>query len=400
MSVPHRLLAAGRLNQHAVRLLLGVSPIRRHAPLPLEQGDATLKKFSAALRSVRLLACLVFLLPAPGLAQPAPYVPGDLSRNEIQALELAGAHDQALAGWRRERAYDVAKENFRRAAMLERCTAITALKPDELDFAPAVRAALEGVVDNLLAGKIVPMTPQDYRRGVRVALWAQRHSDAGKWQALWRQAQTSAGRRALQRLRAIGVMDEYGGGFLIDLNTGATLAYPPIALKAYFTRSGQLEVFDRALRTVDPALGAAFARVRGVREHADADLAWLRELGQALDKKMPAVSKAFYASLPEEEQNALADLLASPFFSLYDDALGATSVPLFGSDAHFAAKIDDPKFRGMVIGDRGQPNYSEFVRASLESEYPQSAVQVEAFYRFGPRDLIDYAHRPFCTKTP
>lgn len=344
---------------------------------------------------LRLLACLTCLLPAAAIAQPAPYLPAGLSENELNVLDLAGWNDAALTAWRRQRAYNVAKENLRRAALLERCTAIGERKPDDFDFDPALRAALDGVVDKMRAGKIFPLDLKSFRHSARAALWAQQHTGAAQWQALWRRAQTPAGRQALQRLRAVEVMDGYGEA--TDIATGATLAYPPIALKAYFARSGQLGEFERALQAAAPALAAGFARVRTVQDHGAADFPWLRQLAEGLEKNMAAISKAFEGGLPQAERKEMDAFVSSPYFGLYHDAAEAAALPLLTLPQRGnAAKIDDPKFKGIKFGDRDAPNYGQFVLASLESEYPQSADFMERMLRMGPRDFIDSVHRPFC----
>ena len=369
-----------------------------HPAAALERAAHAMNKTPPAALSLahllRLLACLTCLLPAAALAQPAPYLPAGLSENELNALDLAGRNDAALTAWRRRRAYDVAKENLRRAALIERCTAIRERKPDDFDFDPVLRAALDGVVDKMRAGKIFPLGLESYRYSMRAVLWAQRHTGAGEWQALWRRAQTPAGRRALQRQRAVQVMDGYGDA--TDIETGATLAYPPIPLKAYFVRSGQLGEFERALQSAAPALVASFARVRTLQDHGEADFPWLRELAGGLEKNMAAISNAFVDGLPQAESREIDELASSPYFTLYEDAAEAGALFVAPADRRNAAKIDDPKFGGIKFGDRAAPNYREFVRASVESEYPQPPAFMERMMRMGPRDFIDNAHRPFC----
>lgn len=354
-----------------------------------------IKKFKGIASVVA--AGFLFLLPGPSIAQQGRYVPGGLSPDETRALEIHGLYDKALNGWQRLRLYDTAVENFRRTGLLARCTAITQAKPDDFYFDPAMRAALDGVVDKMLAGKIVPVTLQDFRYFARVPLWAQRHAGAADWQATQRLLQTPAGQRALQRLRALGVMSSYPDQ-AVDINTGNWLAYPPIALKAYFTQSGQLDAFERALQSVNPELRAAFSRVRTVQAHGASDLSWLRDLSQALERNIPALRRAFVDGLPEDERRSMDELNGTAFLHLMADAVEASAplriFPLSGVST--ADRINDPRFRGMTAGDRNQPNYLDFVSASLDSEYPQSAEQFQALLLMAPRQFIDEAHRPFC----
>ena len=342
-------------------------------------------------------AGLLFLLPGPGIAQQGRYVPSGLSSDEIRALEIHGLYDKALNGWERLRLYDTAVENFRRTGLLARCTAITQAKPDDFYFDPAMRAALDGVVDKILAGKIVPVTLQDFRYFARVPLWAQRHAGAADWQATQRLLQTPAGQRALQRLRALGVMNSYPDQ-VVDINTGNWLAYPPIALKAYFTQSGQLDAFERALQSVNPELRAAFSRVRTVQAHGASDLPWLRNLSQTLEQNIPALQQAFMDGLPADERRSMDEIKGTAFLQLMADAVEASALlrvfPL--TIPPTADTINAPGFRGITAGDRNQPNYLDFVSASLASEYPQSAAQFQALLPMGPRQFIDDAHRPFC----
>jgi len=349
------------------------------------------------MRLFRLLGCLLFLLPALGIAQQARYVPDGLSEGELKVLEIQGLNDKAFSEWARLRVYQSAVENLRRAGVLGRCAALHDAKSDDYYFDPAMRAALDGVVDKMLAGKIIPVNLQDFRYVYRGMLWAQRHASAADWQAVLRRLQTPAGQRAVQRMRALSVIGSYEGRAM-DVNTGNWLAYPPIALKAYFTQSGQLDAFERALQKVDPKLRADFARVRTAQDHGAADLPWLREVDHALADKEQTVQQAFFDELSEEERKSIDGLNDTAFMRLYADAAEASTFPttsLFPLP-NGSPQINDPKFSGMTIGDRSQPNYLDFVSASLNSEYPQSGEQFQALMRMGPREYIDGAQRAFC----
>lgn len=335
---------------------------------------------------LRLLAVLACLLSSLALAQ-TPYVPEGLSQTEMQALELQGLNDAALNTWNRLAPYALAAENLRRAALLERCTKITSAKPDDYYFDPTLRAALDGVVDKMRAGKVFQITLEGFRHRARTPLWAARHTSAADWQAVRQLAQSPAGQLALQRIRAGQVMASYDP---IDVNTGAWLAYLPIALKAYFTQSSQTDTFDRALRTVGAELAADFARVRPLEQHTAADLAWLSRLSQTLAEKMPEISKAFFELLPAGERKVLDTLYETAYFRLYDDASDAVTTAGLGE-----ASLDDPKFRGLAPGMRDKPNYLAFVRASLDREFPLSPEELLSF-GIRPAQVVGSAHWAFC----
>jgi hypothetical protein len=189
-------------------------------------------------------------------------------------------------------------------------------------------------------------------------------------------------------------MDSYDQ-FAGDQQTGAWLAHTPIDLKAYLTRSGQLDLFNRALQVHDPKLRASFARVRTLQEHTAADFPWLRELNEALDKNMVAIERTFLQVLPEDEAQAIDRIAGNSYYRLYEDAGNAVTFPSIGRD-RVGDNLDNPAFRGMVIGDRNKPHYIDFVRASINSEYPPSAENTKLMWRMGPFEFIDYEHLSLC----
>jgi hypothetical protein len=342
-----------------------------------------------------MLTHRLFVLVAIFLANlvyaQTPYVPPGLSKAEMQVLELHGLNDAALNNtWNRLGPYSVAAEALRRSALLARCTKITSAKPDDYYFDPALRTALNGVVDKMRAGKLLPSDLQGFRYRSRTQLWAARHTSAADWLAVSQLAQTPAGQLALRRMRAAQVMDNFETAAM-DTSTGAWLAYPVIALKAYFTQSGQIEAFDRALRAVEPRLAADFVRVRTLEQTTAADLGWLGGLSNALADKMPNISKAFFELLPAGERKTLNALDETIYFRLYNDASDAIATPMRSEPS-----LDDPKFRGLAPGKRGQPHYAAFVRASVNSEFPPSVDEIQRLGRMSPQQVADSVHLAFC----
>jgi hypothetical protein len=289
-----------------------------------------------------------------------------------------------------------------------------AFTPDDYYFDPALRAALDAVVDRHLDGRFDPLGLEDFRYIERSLLWAQRHTPAAHWQTLLRLAQSPLGQRALQRQRAMRVMEDYPER-AIDLDTGQPLAYMPIALKTYLAQSGQLDAFERALQAAAPHISADFAQVRTLRQYADehaakpaaADLVRLKRLSYFLGEGLYSVRKAFLANLPEEERRTLAELEAAPFLPLYADALQATrhpDIPWFVlPEPLTASRLGEPKFDGITYGDRGHRFYTDFVRASMDSAYPPSAERQARYERLKsmtPAQYVNDAHRAFCPAGP
>ncbi len=328
------------------------------------------------------------------LAQAAPQLPEGLSDEEIYTLRVLGVFDAPLQRWKRQLTFANAVEEFARAGLIARCPRIRAFKADDYYFDPQLRAALDSVVDAHYVGGIFPLTLASFRFHIRNALWAMESLSSDDKAALWNYINTPTGRKILQRYYAVHAIQVYQL-MTPDACTGVHLAAIPIAFKAYFRDSGQLDDIENAMRKVAPSLLIEFDQIKPLDQYSADQKTWLANVSADILAASDALQTAFIQELSEQERAGLVELLHHSFFQLLTQATSVRDDSLASAllRAISQSTMDNRlTLSGTNVADRSDVELLK----RIATRFPEPPEVHTANLTMRPADRVANAHIAFC----
>ncbi len=247
-------------------------------------------------------------------------------------------------------------------------------------------------------GGVFPLTLANFRFHTRNALWALENISSNDKAALWDYNNTAAGRKVLQRYYAVQAIRVFEG-LAVDIRTGVHLAAIPVAFKAYFQESGQLEDIKKAILKLDPVLLDEFDKIAPLDAYSSSQKAWLSSVGADLWGVSESLQTAFIETLPAQERAGLDALSNHVFFQLLTDATKA------GEDAPGSALAralaqsnmgDRLKPVDSAMGDMRKPTHSASLNEKIATRFPEPPELRAATLTMRPADWVNNAHLAFC----
>jgi hypothetical protein len=294
-----------------------------------------------------------------------------LTSTEQTVIELYRMGEAYRSYWRQHvRRVVGAAEDFRRAALLSRCSVVRQHPAPFL--APDYRAAIEQVAANRqrelerFAG--VTLIRWQYR----AALHAFNELPADDAQRLIASAHNKQLQLARKLIAHELVLDEFS---LVstDVISGRGEPAAVIWLKTYFDRAGDAASLRGAVASLRrPALLVAFDRVGTFEQHSPADAQWLAALALELDADAAALANDINASLPAELESS--DALLRGYLKR----------------VHQAQLLLQP-----ALTSGGMSPASE-AAASMNARYPPPPGLMDSFFTTGPTQVAGAEVKRFC----
>jgi hypothetical protein len=330
---------------------------------------------SLALRSIAGAGAVTCALALAACTQAptrsTPVSAPELTPTEQTVIELYGMSEAYRSYWMQHvRRVVNAAEDFRRAALLKRCSVVHQHPAPFL--APEYRAAIEQVAANRrrelerFAGATL------IRWQYRTALHAFKELPADDAQRLIAGAHNKQLQLTLKLLAHELVLDEFS---LVSTNSMSGRGEPAavIWIKTYFDRAGDAASLRRAVASLRrPALLAAFDRVGTFEQHSPADAQWLAALALELAADAASLANEINASSPAE--------LAS------SDAL----LRGYLQRVYQAQLLLHP-----ALTSGGSSPASE-AAASMNTSYPPPPGLMDSFVTIGPTQVAGAEVKQFC----
>jgi hypothetical protein len=294
-----------------------------------------------------------------------------LTPTEQSVIELYRMSEAYRSYWRQYvRRVVSAAEEFRRAALLSRCSVVR--QHPALLLAPDYRAAIEQVAANRqrelerFAGATL------IRWQYRTALHAFNELPGDGAQRLIAGVHTQQLQLTLKLLAHELVLDEFSI-VSTDVISGRGEPAAVIWLKTYFDRAGDAALLRRAVASLRrPALLATFDRVGTFEQHSPADAQWLAALALELAADAVSLANEINASLPAELESS--DALMRGYLQRVYQAQLLLQPAMTAGGLSPAAEA----------------------AASMDARYPPPPGLMDSFVRIGPTQVAGDEVKRFC----
>lgn len=273
-----------------------------------------------AIKRIFFIVCLgVFSSASAQL-----YLPDGLSADEQKVFEVLGLKDPAYRSHlSKTLQFEVTKEQFRRAALLAKCRALSREGTDKYHFDSALRNAMMSVVNKIAIGQLNAPSLAMFRWEHRAILWAWSVTPAQERRDLMGLLESSKGRQLLQQLFLVRAAANYQH-YSYDVSSGVPQPAAPVLIKSYFKAAGQLPLLEAVVMEHLPESQKEFRELKELENYTVADIPMLMPLANGFQRIESEFKDHIFETFSLEDQQALRKILGNTFWRSHREALGAT----------------------------------------------------------------------------
>jgi hypothetical protein len=305
-----------------------------------------------------------------------------LSKDERRVLDFFGENDLAFSEWQDYLIYLRVEENFFRAALLDRCSSLRKVTPDQTSFDPKIHTTLLELTKKTKHWEIGPaLTLENFRYKHRLQFWALQNTNEIDREKLWSILDTEIGQQSIQRLRALMVLDQFFKNST-DIRVGVTRSDSVLWLKAYFEKSKQEEIFLTAIKKINPELARRFKDLRKISTYKVADSVVISSIAQELQALGPSLLDNFTKSLKPAELGTIGELTQNPLSQNFNTSL---------------QEIQSANFRKIqkILESSNSTNMDSEKLTRIDAAFPEPESFKKAF-KLSPKDSVENKHLDFC----
>lgn len=314
-----------------------------------------------------------------------------LSDDERRVLDFFGENDLALSEWQEYLTYLRVEENFFRAAHLERCNSLRKVTPDQASFDPRIHVVLLELAKKTKHWEIGPaLTLENFRYKHRLRFWALQNTNEFDRNKLWSIFDTDIGKKSIQRLRALMVLDQFFRNST-DIRLGVVRADSVLWLKKYFQESGQEEQLLASLQKINPETAKKFKGLKRISSYTVDDSIKISSIAQELQMISPLLLDSLEKSLEPAERATIDELTQSPLSQNFNNGLKAVQNANFQQIQQILANVN--------LAKRPTNTDSE-IFTTIQTAFPEPDDYKNTLVKLTPKDWVENKHLDFCFTTP